>query len=190
MRTSVAVRAAFMLTTVALGFTPAQATRTVIDSGTNMTTSGYCSPNGGCFPYALSPSLQLSGGPYSSYYINSNGVASFGSISGFLAAENVAGAVGQTSLSAFNVPVFSPYFSDGAGFQPQNAFDGNLVASTSSTGSGFIVNWYSCTSPIACGSRTIDLIASQTYSANPINPLLQNNIIAASTRPDKATASP
>jgi len=173
---------------------PAWATRTVIDTGVNVTTQGYCSPSSAgdssqCAPYSLSsiaPPFVIGGTQYNSFFVNSNGIASLASIESFLAAENVEGALGQTNLAAFGVPLFSPFFSDGAGV-PSNAldtdsgFDGNLAADTAVTAAGFIVDWYGCTNTLDCGSKTIDLLNSTNFSDTPSNQLLQDTIIAAST---------
>jgi hypothetical protein len=180
----------------ALSAEPAWATRTVVDSGVNVTTQGYCSPSSAgdstqCSPYSLSGlalPLLVGGTPYNSFYVNSNGTVSLASIETFLAAENADGAPGQANLAAFGVPIFSPFFSDGAGvpsnaFDVDSGFDGNLAADTGLSTSGFVVDWYSCTNPLDCGSKTIELLNSTNYSDDPPNPLLQDNIIAASTLP-------
>jgi hypothetical protein len=193
----VAMRASSLLRSISsflviagLFASPALARRTVIDSGTNLSTQGYCSPSAAgtadCFSYPIPGGLQIGANTYNSFYINSNGIVSLASIESFLSAENSAGATGQTSLSAFGVPVFSPFFSDGAGvptdqFDPTKGFDGNLVASTRNNGKVFTVDFYSCTSPLDCGPQTIDLIQNTTYDPNPANQLLQDFIIAAST---------
>ena len=61
--------------------TPATAGRTVVDGGSIMTLSGYCSPetatNTPCSPYALATAIQIGGTTYNSFYVNSNGSVSF-----------------------------------------------------------------------------------------------------------------
>jgi hypothetical protein len=158
---------------------PARATRTVFDTWGEFRLSGYCSPNSaataGCAPYAMPFSVQMGGNTYNSFYVNSNGTASFGSIGSFLAPENSGAYSGaytgpppQTSLAAYSVPVFSPNFSDGPGHLDDlgAGYDGNFVAITSVGSDSFTVNWFPCSSgyPLTCGAFSMNLVASATYN--------------------------
>ncbi len=152
--------------------TPANARRTVVDGGSIMTLSGYCSPetatNGPCTPYTLPTALQIGGTTYDQFWVNSNGSVSLGNIESFLAAYDVEPPPpGNGSLSQYgSIPVFSPNFSDGAGYFDFTAqhFDGSFIADTTLTASGFSVNWYTCGSPLFCGTRTVNLITGATFS--------------------------
>ncbi|NUT00229.1 MAG: PEP-CTERM sorting domain-containing protein [Sphingomonas sp.] len=151
---------------------PATAGRTVVDGGSIMTLSGYCSPetatNTACSPYNLPTAITIGGTTYNQFYVNSNGSVSFASIESFLAPYNVEiPPPPNGTLSQYgSIPVFSPNFVDGAGyfdFTTQN-YDGNFIADTTLTASGFSVNWYTCGSPLFCGTRTVDLISGATFS--------------------------
>ena len=135
---------------------PAHAGRTVIDSGANFTTGGYCSyaaatsRQGDCNPKLLGFDLTVGNRVYDSYYLNSNGVLSLVSIKTHLLAN-----VTYTSLESFTAPVFSPNFVDGAGFGPfaDGAFAAEVVASTSDM---LRLAWYSCLDPGHCGLQTVE----------------------------------
>jgi hypothetical protein len=151
---------------------PTQARRTVVDGGSTMTLSGYCSPetatNTPCTPYTLPIAIQLGGTTYNSFWVNSNGSVSFQSIESFLAPYNVEPPppANGSLLQYGSIPVFSPNFMDGAGyfdFTTQN-YDGELIADTTLTANGFAVNWYMCGSPLFCGSRTVTLLSTATFS--------------------------
>lgn len=172
---------------------PAAARRTVIDEGATVTLSGYCSPGSAntpdCAPYSLSSPLQIGGTSYGSFYVNSNGTVSLGSIESFLAPQNSLDnpPAPQTSLTEYgSVPVFSPNFSDGQGFSdpfnPDAGFDGNFVAQTSLNPDGFSVSFFSCLNPLACGQVGIDLVANATFDQNEVGNFgLVDTIIASST---------
>src|SRR5689334_9189312 len=101
----------------ALTAQPAGARRTVIDA-IDFYVTGYCSPNSAfssdCSPYSMPFSVQIGSSSYNSFYVNSNGTVSFGSIESFLAAQNsysggipspgnYTGPPPQTNLSAYGV---------------------------------------------------------------------------------------
>lgn len=137
---------------------PAHARRTVIDLGTTLTTSGYCSPatatvfTTDCAAQQLGFALQLGGQTYDSFYINSNGVVSLGSIQNELAANAI---IPSLTLGAFDVPVFSPNFRDGA--VNFSNYDGAFVARVvSSTSSLLQVAFFRCLDPGSCGLETVD----------------------------------
>jgi hypothetical protein len=153
MRHLATVALAGLLTTFAS--VPAHAGRTVIDLGTNFTTSGYCSyaaasfTPGDCNPKPLGFDLKVGNQVYNSFYLNSNGVLSLDSIKQHLL-DNVT----FTSLGSFTAPVFSPYFLDGAGFGPfaDGAFAAQVVTSNSDT---LKLAWYRCLDPANCGLQTV-----------------------------------
>ena len=151
---------------------PATAGRTVVDGGSIMTLSGYCSPetatNNPCSPYALPTALQIGGTTYNQFWVNSNGSVSLGNIESFMGLYDVEPPPPPNgSLSQYGaIPVFSPNFADGAGYFDFTAqhFDGSFIADTTLTASGFSVNWYTCGSPLFCGTRTVNLISGATFS--------------------------
>lgn len=171
-----------VIVTVIASVQPADARRRVIDAGVNVTASGYCSPleaaGSGCSAIALPFSVQIGALSYNSVYVNSNGVLSFGSIENYLAPFNsftgdefdpiYTGPPPATSLAVFDVPVFSPYFADGAGFftsfNTPPGFDGNLAAETSLTGNSLTVNWFTCVSTVECGPVTADLVRDYEFN--------------------------
>jgi hypothetical protein len=114
--------------------------------------------------------ITLGGTTYNSFWVNSNGTVSLASIDSFLATQNSSPptAPSLTSLTGYgSIPVFSPSFADGPGFQDfanGDQFDGNYVADTTLTAAGFTVDWYSCGSPLFCGPRTADLLSTATFS--------------------------
>lgn len=181
---------AILSLSLVLAVEPAAARRTVVDSSITWDLTGYCSPNSAatsaCTPYNLTFPIQYGGTAYSSFYVNSNGTVSFGSIESFLAPQNSATPpTPQTSLADYGaVPVFSPNFADGQGFLPINpsqGYDGNFVAVTTLSPNGFTVIWYSCINPLACGQATIDLVDNATFDANQVGQFgLVDNIIQAS----------
>lgn len=151
---------------------PAVAGRTVVDGGSTLTFTGYCSPetatNTSCTPYALPNAIQIGGTSYSQFWVNSNGSVSFGNIESFLAPYNVLTPPPPNgSLSQYgSIPVFSPNFSDGAGyfdFTTQN-YDGSFISNTVLTANGFAVDWYTCGSPLFCGPQTVSLLTGATFS--------------------------
>ena len=152
--------------------TPATAGRTVVDGGSIMTLSGYCSPetatNNPCSPYALATAIQIGGTTYNQFWVNSNGSVSFGNIESFMGVYDVEPPPPPNgTLSQYgSIPVFSPNFSDGAGYFDFTAqhFDGSFIADTTLTPTGFSVNWYTCGSPLFCGVRTVNLISGATFS--------------------------
>jgi len=152
--------------------TPATAGRTVVDGGSIMTLSGYCSPetatNNPCAPYALPTALQIGGTTYNQFWVNSNGSVSLGNIESFMAQYDVEPPPPPNgSLSQYgSIPVFSPNFADGAGYFDFTAqhYDGSFIADTTLTATGFAVNWYTCGSPLFCGTRTVNLISGATFS--------------------------
>ena len=153
---------------------PVSATRTAVDGGAIFTLGGYCSPNAvgtpDCSGNNLPIAITLGGTTYNSFWVNSNGTVSLTSIESFLATQNSSPPTGPTltSLTGYgSIPVFSPSFADGPGFQDfanGDQYDGNYVADTSLTADGFIVNWYACGSPLFCGPRTVDLLSTATFS--------------------------
>ena len=151
---------------------PATAGRTVVDGGSIMTLSGYCSPetatNTPCSPYALPIAIQLGANTYNSFWVNSNGSVSFQSIESFLGPQNTfPSGPTQGSLADYSpIPIFSPNFADGQGYFDFTTgnYDGNYIADTTLTADGFAVNWYACGSPLFCGPRTVDLLATATFS--------------------------
>jgi hypothetical protein len=172
---------------------PAVAGRTVVDGGSIMTLSGYCSPetatNTPCSPYALPIPIQIGGTTYNSFWVNSNGSVSFQSIESFMAPYNVEPPPPPNgSLFQYgSIPVFSPNFMDGAGyfdFTTQN-FDGNLVAQTALTSTGFTVDWFFCSDPLNCGPRTVTLVSGLTFDPNEVgNFTLVDALISRSTLND------
>jgi hypothetical protein len=167
--------------------------RTVVDGGSIMTLSGYCSPetatNTPCSPYALPIPIQIGGTTYNSFWVNSNGSVSFQSIESFMAPYNVEPPPPPNgSLFQYgSIPVFSPNFMDGAGyfdFTTQN-FDGNLVAQTALTSTGFTVDWFFCSDPLNCGPRTVTLVSGLTFDPNEVgNFTLVDALISRSTLND------
>lgn len=159
---------------------PADARRRVIDAGLSISAGGTCSPleagGGTCASTSLPFALQIGGQTYNSFYVNSNGVLSFGSIEPYLAAQNsfgdpdnpiYSGPPPADSLSAFSVPVFSPFLADGPGFfnsfsDPQG-FDGAFVATTSSNADSVTVNWFSCSNTLECGSFSAALVSNYAF---------------------------
>lgn len=151
---------------------PASAGRTVYDTWGYIGLNGYCSPStgtAGCAAHAMPFSVQMGGTTYNGFYVNSNGTVSFGSIESFLAPQNSPPSPPpQTSLSAYSVPVFSPNFSDGPGYNQAGSstgYDGNFAAMTSVGTNSFTVNWFTCNSgfPLDCGPAAVNLIANATY---------------------------
>lgn len=153
---------------------PATAGRTVVDGGAIFTLSGYCSPNSvgtvACNGNSLPIPIMLGGATYNSFWVNSNGTVSLASIESFLSTQNSSPPTGPTltSLTSYgSIPVFSPSFADGPGYQDfanGGEYDGNYIADTTLTGDGFTVNWYECGSPLFCGPRTVNLISTATFS--------------------------
>jgi hypothetical protein len=153
---------------------PVGATRTAVDGGAIFTLGGYCSPNAvgtsDCSGNALPSAITLGGTTYSSFWVNSNGTVSLASIESFLATQNSSPPTGPTltSLTGYgSIPVFSPSFADGPGFQDfanGDQFDGNYIADTTLTADGFMVDWYACGSPLFCGPRTENLLSTATFS--------------------------
>lgn len=161
---------------------PALARRTVIDASSTVITGQYCSPISAFTPECLANpmgfSIQVGASSYNSFYVNSNGTVSFGSIESSLAPQNsfdvsqnpgpgnYTGPAPADSLGDFSVPIFSPYFLDGPGdptsFVPNLGFDGELVAEAFVSASAFTASWYSCTNPLTCGLETIQLIENAT----------------------------
>lgn len=153
---------------------PAQARRTAVDGGAIFSIGGYCSPDvvgtSDCDPRALPTSITIAGTTYDSFWVNSNGTVSFGSIEAHLATQDSDPPTAPTygSLAEFgSTPVFSPIFADGPGYQDfasGGEYDGSFVADTVLTGSGFDVRFYTCGSPLFCGPRTVDLLTGATFS--------------------------
>jgi hypothetical protein len=125
-------------------------------------------------------SVQIGSNTYNSFYVNSNGTVSFGSIESFLAPQNSYSSSGaytgpspQTSLGVYSVPIFSPNFSDGPGhlMDLTPGFDGNFPALTSVGSDSFTVNWFPCGSgyPLTCGQLSMNIVAGATY--NPADPM-------------------
>ena len=187
--------AAFLCLSAAVAVSPASARRTVIDASYVMTLSGYCSPGvaatDGCTAQALPFQVAIDGQTYGSYYVNSNGTLSFGSIEAELAAQSTysdpnvpnfpvvyTGPDPYTSLSSYSVPIFSPNFVDGPGFAsnflPPFEFDGTFVSQTTVSPTSLSIIWYECPSPGDCGQATIDAI-----TASPGDQFLENQIMGA-----------
>lgn len=160
---------------------PVDARRRVIDAGLNVSAGGACSPleatAGTCAASALPFSVQIGSQTYNDFYVNSNGVLSFGSIETYLAAQNsfgdpdnpiYSGPPPATSLAAFDVPVFSPFFADGPGFfnsfSDPRGFDGAFVATSSIAGNSVTVNWFSCANTLECGSFTEALVSDYAFN--------------------------
>ena len=153
---------------------PVGATRTAVDGGAIFTLGGYCSPDAvdtaDCNGTALPSAITLGGTTYNSFWVNSNGTVSLASIESFLATQNSVPPTSPTltSLTGYgSIPVFSPSFADGPGFQDfanGDQFDGNYIADTTLTAAGFTVDWYACGSPLFCGPRTADLLSTATFS--------------------------
>lgn len=138
---------------------PLHARRTVIDLGTTLTTSGYCSPatalfnSSDCAAQQLGFALQLGGQTYDSFFINSNGVLSLGSIQTQLFSNATDPSL---TFGDYLVPVFSPSFVDGA--VNFSNYDGQFVVRVvSSTSSLLQVAFFECIDPGNCGLETIDL---------------------------------
>jgi hypothetical protein len=182
----------------ALSATPATARRTVIDASYIMGLSGYCSPGAaaldGCPAQTLPFTLAIGGQTYNSYWVNSNGTLSLGSIEAELAAQSTyidpnvpntgpsgpvyTGPAPYTSLSSYSVPIFSPNFVDGPGyasdFFPPFEFDGTFVSQTTATPTSLSIIWYTCQSPLTCGQTTIDYISN-----SPGDQFLEDQIMSA-----------
>jgi hypothetical protein len=172
---------------------PASARRTVVDGGAIFTLSGYCSPESAntadCAPYALPIAIQLGGSTYSSFWVNSNGSVSFQSIESFLGPQNVDPAIpAQGSLFDYgSIPIFSPNFADGRGYFDFTTgnYDGNFIAQTALTATGFSVDWFQCTDPLACGPLTATLAAGLTFDPNEVGNFgLVDALISRSTLND------
>jgi hypothetical protein len=158
-----------------------------------MTLSGYCSPetatNIPCTPYTLPTAIQLGGTTYNQFWVNSNGTVSFANIESFMGPQNVDPPVpGQGSLFDYgSIPIFSPNFADGRGyfdFTTQN-YDGNFIAQTVLSASGFSVDWFQCTDPLACGPLTATLAAGLTFDPNEVGNFgLVDALISRSTLND------
>ncbi len=158
---------------------PATATRTAVDGGAIFILGGYCSPNAigtsDCNGKTLPIPITLGVNTYNSFWVNSNGTVSLASIAPFLATQNSSPPTGPTltSLTGYgSIPVFSPSFADGPGFQDfanGNQYDGNYIADTTLTANGFVVNWYACGSPLFCGPRTVNLLSTATFSQTDFN---------------------
>src|SRR6476646_2022639 len=73
------VHFAVMAFFLAFAAQPSTAGRTVIDVGLSMGLSGYCSPND-CVGFTTPFSVQIGATSYNSFYANSTGTLSFGSI--------------------------------------------------------------------------------------------------------------
>jgi len=172
---------AFIVFSLAVTVSPATARRTVIDASYIMSLGGYCSPGAAavddCPAQALPFTVAIGGQTYDSFWVNSNGTLSLGSIQTQLAAQstytdpNVAnvppvytGPAPYTSLSSYSVPIFSPNFVDGPGFAsnflPPFEFDGAFVSQTSITPTSLSIIWYTCDSPATCGQTTIDYVST------------------------------
>lgn len=163
---------------VAFAVQPASARRTVYDTWGEFGLGGYCSPDTveppDCAPYAMPFSIEIDGTTYDSFYVNSNGTLSFGSIASFLARENsysgnsYTGPPPQTSLSAYGVPIFSPNFADGPGYLNDFGFtgyDGNFYPIVSIGRDTVTVRWSQCDGyPLSCGLFSYNLVASATYN--------------------------
>ncbi len=184
----------FLAAVLALSASPALARRTVIDASYIMNLNGYCSPGAaavnGCPAQTLPFTVALGGQTYDSFWVNSNGTLSLGSIEAQLAAQSTytsasvanvppvyTGPAPLTSLSSYTVPIFSPNFVDGPGFAsnflPPFEFDGTFVSQTSSSPTSLSVIWYTCNSPATCGQTTIDYV-----STIPGDEFLENQIMS------------
>jgi hypothetical protein len=194
MRVSWLLRTVSVATCIALyPASPATAGRTVVDGGSIMTLSGYCSPetatNTACTPYTLPIALQIGGTTYNSFFVNSNGSVTFQSIESFLAPYNVEPPPPPNgSLFQYGaIPAFSPFFADGAGyfdFTTQN-YDGSLVAQTALTATGFTVDWFFCGSPLGCGPETVILATNATFNQAQVGTFgLVDALISRSTLND------
>jgi len=180
-----------VLAFVAAGFLdPALARRTVIDASLVFSLFGYCSPgdaaNFGCDSQSLPFALQIDGQTFNSFYINSNGTLSLQSIEPQLAAQNsftgefpnivYTGPAPSESLSDYSVPIFSPNFVDGPGaffseeiFPDPPQYDGEFVATFSTTADSLYVEWFSCDfSPLLCGAKTIDALTPDQFSLDEL----------------------
>jgi len=181
----------------ALSATPAMARRTVIDANYHFGLQGYCSPGAaamdGCPAQTLPFSLTIDGQTYNSFWVNSNGTLSLGSIEAQLAAQSTytdpnmantgptgpvyTGPTPYTSLSSYSVPIFSPNFVDGPGyasdFLPPFEFDGTFVSQTQVSPTSLSILWYTCGSPATCGQTTIDAMV-----AGPAGSFLDDLIFA------------
>jgi hypothetical protein len=118
--------------------------------------------------------------------VNSNGTVSFASIESFLAPQNTfPSPPPQGSLTDYSpTPIFSPAFADGQGyfdFTTSN-YDGNYVAQTTLTASGFNVDWFFCSDPLACGPLTVDLITNATFSQQSFDDFGLSFIVAESSQ--------
>lgn len=163
---------------------PASARRTVIDGGISVPVSGYCSPSEAVFPgcsaTALPFSIVIGGQTYSSVNVNSNGTLSFVSIAPQLALQNsfdpstgvYTGPAAADSLGDYQAPIFSPNFVDGPGyalgppFSSLQGFDGAFASTQTVSGNSLTVNFFTCTTTIACGSATIDRITNAVYDGS------------------------
>jgi hypothetical protein len=172
---------------------PATARRTVVDGGSIMTLSGYCSPESAntadCSPYTLPVAIQLGGTTYNSFWVNSNGSVSFQSIESFLGPQNVDPPIAsQGSLFDYgSIPIFSPNFADGRGYFDFTAgnYDGNFIAQTALTATGFSVDWFQCTDPLACGPLTVALATGLTFDQGEVGTFgLVDALISRSTLND------
>jgi hypothetical protein len=181
---------AFVAAFLVWSASPALARRIVIDTWGGLGLSGYCSPNE-CNSFTTPFSVQLGGTGYNTFYANSNGTLSFGSIfSPYLQSQtplmfDPAGGLAPvpnpffvdspplTDLAAYPVPIFSPNFLDGPGFNNadtlfQGIYDGNFVANTSVTANSFTTSWYTCIRPQSCGLDAVDLIANTSFDPEDV----------------------
>jgi hypothetical protein len=104
-----------------------------------------------CAAQQLGFKLQLANQTYDSFYINSNGVLSLGSIEAQLLSSI---SDPSESLGEYSVPVFSPWFRDGFG-SSQN-YDGFFVSQVvSSTSDMLKVAFFECSDSTRCGLESV-----------------------------------
>ena len=172
---------------------PAIAGRTVVDGGKTITLDGYCSPetavNTNCSAYTLPVPIQIGGVTYNSFYVNSNGSVSFANIESFMAPyafDPPPPPVGSL-LQYGSIPVFSPNYADGAGYFDFTAqiYDGFFVSQTELTATGFSVDWFQCTDPLACGPVTVDVANDAVFDQSEVGTFgLVDALISRSTLND------
>lgn len=139
---------------------PASAGRTVIDAGAPSFVAGYCSPlamgTADCSPKALGFSLTFGTQTFDTFVVHSNGVLALGG------ALDYAGK--PSTLSGFKPPAFSPLLDTSSYYEQDPSVpgfgkdDGAFVADYKLAENQLSLRWYTCTSRIFCGARSVSSI--------------------------------
>ena len=152
---------------------PATAGRTVVDGGSIMTLSGYCSPETATNNAMLA--LRAADRSPDWRHDLQSVLGEQQRLRLFREHRIVHGPVRRrTSTPAQREPLtiwldscVQSQFRGRGGlfrFHAHNTIDGNFIADTTLTANGFSVNWYTCGSPLFCGTRTVNLISGATFS--------------------------